>query len=105
MLLQVPPRLQRLDPLQNVKWLKPYKKRPTSMGPQTIEPLPPIDIDGEDEYEVEDIISHRKVGNKIQYLTRFKGYTAESDEWLPAKNLENAPQILARYHKRNKISP
>ena len=102
-ILEVPPRLQRLDPLQNVQWLKPYKSRPSALGPQTIQPLPAIHVDGQPEFEVEDIIAHRKVGKTYQYLTRFKGYTAEADEWLPATNLENAPRVLARYHKRNNL--
>ena len=102
-LLDMPPRLERLDALQNVQYLRPYKIRNPELGPQKIEPPPEI-IDGHAEFEVEDIIAHRRSGKGIQYLTRFKGYTADADEWLPAKNLARAPDILKEYHDRNGIS-
>ena len=102
-LIEVPPRLTRLEPLQNVYFLKPYKTRPTSLGPQKAE-LPPEVIEGEEEFEVEDILSHRLHGNTVQYLVRFKSYGPEEDLWLPAKNLRNAPNIVEEYHKRNPLT-
>jgi len=38
----------------------------------------------------------------VQYLTRFKGYTADSDEWLSQKQLRNAPEILEAWRKSQK---
>jgi len=36
----------------------------------------------------------RMAGGIIQYLTRFKGYTADSDEWLTSNQLRNAPEYF-----------
>lgn len=100
--IEVPPRLKRLDPLQNIQHLRPYKTRPAELGPQRIE-LPPDLVEGEEEYEVEDILAHRFVGKRLEYLTRFKSYGPEEDLWLPARNLKNSPEILEAYHARNPL--
>ena len=102
--IEIPPRLQRLEPLQNIQYLRPYKSRPIELGPQRID-LPPELVDGDEEYEVEDILAHRIVGKRIEYLTRFKSYGPEEDLWLPARNLKNSPEIVEAYHARNPLDP
>ena len=42
------------------------------------------------EFEVEDIINERKIGNSIQYLVRWKGWPIEDSTWESAKTLKNA---------------
>ena len=103
-LVEIPPRLSRLEPTQNVQYLKKYNVRPPELGPQTI-PLPPELVGEDEEYEVEEIISHRLVNKRMQYLVRFKSYGPEEDLWLPLKNLTNAPDILKRYHERQNLDP
>jgi hypothetical protein len=100
--IEVPPRLKRLEPLQNVQFLRPYKVRPIELGPQKVD-LPPELVEGEEEFEVEDILAHRLVGRRLEYLTRFKSYGPEDDLWLPARNLRNSPDILQAYHARNPL--
>ena len=61
------------------------------------------------EYEVEMIISNwRKKGRRgryvVEYLTRFKGYNSNSDEWLNSKQLRNAPKVLKVWHKKRKLT-
>jgi hypothetical protein len=57
-------------------------------------------IDGEEEYEVEDILMHRKIGRnqKLQYLVKWKRYPTSENSWVDDK-LEDlhAPEILQRY--------
>ena len=102
--IEVPPRLKRLDPLQNIQYLRPYKTRPTELGPQREDPTPRL-IDGVEEYEVEDILAHRVVGKRVEYLTRFKLCGPEEDLWLPARNLANSQELLQAYHERNPLEP
>lgn len=98
-LIEVPPRLKGIEPIQNVAHLKKYHLRPPEVGPQ-IAPLPPDIIDDKEEFEIEDIIAHRGAGKKTQYLVRFKSYGPEDDLWLPAANLHNAQDIVQGYHQR-----
>ena len=98
-LIEVPPRLQRLEPLQNVHYLKPYTARPADLGPQRIRPEPEL-VDGHEEFEVDEILTHHYHGKQLRYLVRFKDYGPEGDLWLPAKNLANAPAIVKAYWAR-----
>jgi hypothetical protein len=79
--------------------LKAYVPRPPHVGPTPPVQIPDI-IDDQEEYEVEEILSHRGAGARTQYLVRFRGYGPEDDLWLPQRNLKNAPDILKDYHDR-----
>ena len=48
---------------------------------------PSIQIDGEEEYEVEDILDHRRSGRGYQYLVSWTGYEASKNQWLPEREL------------------
>ncbi len=81
--------------------LKAYVSQQPSIGPIPPLQLPDSDIiDDQEEYEVEEILSHRKTGSKTEYLVCFKGYGPEDDLWLLQRNLSNAPEILPAYHNR-----
>ena len=99
--VEIPPRFARLTPLQNVENLKPYHPRPPEVGPSHEAPPPEL-VEGEEEFEVEDILAHRLVGphKRPEFLVRFKGYGPEDDLWLPQRNLANAQDILKAYQAR-----
>lgn len=98
-LIEVPPRLANIHPLQNVQHLKPYVSRGQEVGPVPVPPEPNT-VEGHEEFEVEVILAHRKAGAKTEYLVRFKGYGPEDDLWLPKGNLVNAPDVVAEYEAR-----
>jgi hypothetical protein len=61
-------------------------------------PQPPPDlIEGEEEYEVEEIISDRTIRRKRQYLVKWNGYPSSENTWVAAKDL-HAPELLRDYH-------
>ena len=61
-------------------------------------PQPPPDlIEGEEEYEVEDIIADRTHRRIRQYLIKWKGYPSSENTWVNAKDL-HAPELLKDYH-------
>lgn len=97
-LIEVPPRLSCIQPIQNVQWLRKYIALPSDQGP-TPHFLPPRLIGGKEEFEVNDIIAHQLVNKKTQYLVQFKSYGPEDDLWLPKTNLSNAPAIVHAYEK------
>jgi Chromo (CHRromatin Organisation MOdifier) domain len=81
--------------------LTPFKET-EAHGPAFLKPPPDV-IDGEEEWEVERILAHRKRGRGYQYLVHFKGYSNAEDKWLPAKNLENSSEMLDKYKQDNNL--
>jgi hypothetical protein len=60
----------------------------------------PLEIEGEEEYEVEEIIDSERCPNGWYYRVKWKGYGPESNTWEPKANLEHAEEILKRYHQK-----
>jgi transposase InsO family protein len=61
-------------------------------------PQPPPDlIEGEEEYEVEEIVNDRTIRRKREYLIKWKGYPSSENSWVKAKDL-HAPELLKDYH-------
>ena len=100
--LQLPASMSRVHPVFHVSLLEHYIAN--TLPGRTIPPPPPIEIDGEMEYEVEAVVDSRKFRNKLQYLVQWVGYQESS--WEPAENLE-CPEIVAQFHARypNKPGP
>ena len=49
----------------------------------------PIEVNGQEEFLVDSIIDHRKVGRGYRYLVHFVGYGPENDRWIAGRELEN----------------
>ena len=65
---------------------------------------PPPDLVGEEEqYEVERVLDERNHGHwkKKQYLVKWKGYPDSDNQWLDAKDMENAQELIAEFHNSN----
>ena len=89
-------------PVYHKSLLTPYKEPP----PHRRELRPdPVIIDGEEEYEVEEILKSRKRGRGHQYLIKWKDYPMSENTWEPERNiLPNAAEILAEYKQKNNIN-
>ena len=64
-------------------------------------PQPPPDlIEGEEEYEVEEIVSDRRHGcsRSHQYLIKWKGYPPSENSWVNAKDV-HAPELVKEFHE------
>jgi Chromo (CHRromatin Organisation MOdifier) domain len=70
-----------------------------SHGPNFTRPPPDL-IDGEEEYEVEQICSHRTWGRRktLQYLIKWKGYPESDNTWEDADQI-HAPKLIKLYHQ------
>jgi len=79
----------------HISLLEPYQK---NLFPSQIkEPPPPIQIEGEDKYELEVIIDSRLHYNNLQYRVKWKGYSPEHDKvWYPAENFNHAEHTVQR---------
>lgn len=65
---------------------------------QTTPPVPDISEDGDEHWEIEQIVDHRRKRNRLEYRVRWKGYKAEEDTWETVKALANARKALKEYH-------
>jgi hypothetical protein len=87
----------------HVSLLSPYCKT-TAHGPNFSRP--PLElIDGEEEYQVERIMGHRKTGQgkKLQYLVKWIGYPDSDNMWEPVEQI-HAPDLIKSYHKQHHLS-
>ena len=75
-----------------------HYKETRESGAQFQRPPPEL-IGNEEEYKVEQIINHRHYGkcHQLQYLIRWKGYSASDDTWEPADQV-HADELVRSYH-------
>ena len=75
-----------------------------------LEPAPPgapkapdteVIPDPEKEYEVEQILDHKKVRNVLKYLVKWEGYPQSENTWEPRKNLNHCSSLVDQYHRQN----
>ena len=101
--LKLPRRYNNVHPVFNVSKLLPYIE-PQIPG-QKSTPPPPIEVEGEVEYEVEEILDSKLVRGKLQYLVKWKGYTDEHNSWEPETNVKHSKKLLTEFHKQNPSAP
>ena len=95
--LQLPPTM-RIHPAFHVSRLKPYYE-PEPDRRST--PVPPVVVDGTEEYEVEALVGDRKRGRVQQYLVQWKGYPTSDNTWEREQDLElHAYDALQEYRER-----
>jgi len=67
-------------------------------------PPPPIVIDGEPEWEVEEVLDSRWHRRRFQFLIKWKGFSREHNSWEVASNIK-APDLVAEYYRRYPTAP
>ncbi|KAJ3478763.1 hypothetical protein NLJ89_g12366 [Agrocybe chaxingu] len=102
--------MRLVHPVFHVSMLEPFK--PSTILNQAIEPPAPVNIKGELEYEVAEIVDSkidRRRKCKLLYYVRWYGYenTDEEFSWQPADELPNAQELVKEFHKAypNKPGP
>jgi len=88
-----------IHPVLNIAHLEKYQASPPKFGNRPQKSLNQEDFDELLEYEVDKIVAERRKKGQngrrvLQYLTRFKGYLEEYDEWLTSNQLKNTPKPL-----------
>jgi len=88
----------------HISLIEPYQE--TRFPSQIKEPPPPQPIEGEDEYELDEIIESRLHYNKLQYRDKCKEHSPEHDHvWYPAENFNHAEHAVQRFHRQYPREP
>ena len=88
------PRGLRIHPVHHVSLLDPIARDP--LPGQVMMPPPPVEVDGDHEYQVERVEDSRMYRNQLQYLVRWIVY--DQMTWEPAKDVDGL-QALHVFHK------
>ena len=97
--LELPPQWKIHD-VFHADLLTPYRETKLH-GPNFTRPPPDL-IDGEEEYEIEEVLQSRRQGRgrKIQYLVKWKGYPDSENQWVNWDDL-HADEALADFKRKN----
>jgi len=101
--LKLPHRMKQLHPVFNVVKLTPAPDNPIP-GRKTEDHPPPIVIDEEAEWEVEEILDSRWHRRRFQYLIKWKGYGREHNSWESTSEV-SAPELTAEFHRKHPGAP
>ena len=101
--LRLPHRMKQLYPVFNVVKLTPALDDPIT-GRKTEDHPPPIVIDKEPEWEVEEILDSRWHWRRFQYLIKWKGYGCKHNSWESASEV-SALELTAEFHRKHPGAP
>uniref|UniRef100_A0A0W0GF46 Reverse transcriptase-rnase h-integrase n=1 Tax=Moniliophthora roreri TaxID=221103 RepID=A0A0W0GF46_MONRR len=81
-------------------------KLPPAMKVHNQAPAPEaVEVEGEEQHLVEEVLDSRIYRKKLQYLVRWEGYGEEEDSWEPAENLDHAKTKVRQFYKKNPNAP
>lgn len=94
--LKLPQKYGRLHATFHVSLLQAYHRRPGT------DPPDPIEIEGDQEYEIEEILDETGKGKRRRLLCRWKGYSQDHDTWEYIGTLGNAADLVKEFEARKK---
>lgn len=95
------PRTMKIHPVFHVSILERVAEDP--IPGQVVVPPPPVVIEGQEEWEVEQILDSRLFRRRPQYLVKWLGY--DQTTWEPPVCLEGAPEMIEEFHNRYPEKP
>jgi len=107
--LHLPDSMRAIHPVFHVSQLE--LAIPNTIPDWIQSPLPPVEVDGEPEFEISEILNSKVDCGcrscKLLYLVHWSGYEGIDKEmsWLLATELGNAMELLENYHVRYPDKP
>ena len=99
------PHTIRIHPVFHVSLLTRHQQ--DVIPGRTQPPPPPVIIDGDEEYEVEEVLNSKVDRRQLKYLVRWKGWGPGADMWLPRRQIEDLAAYdrwLATHPEEGKVS-
>src|SRR5258708_3499386 len=103
--LRLPQHFWAVHPVFHVSQLELATPNPFPLWTQP--PPPPVEVDGQVEFEVSEVLDskwdhHFRGKNTLQYLVRWASYEGTDKEtmWIAADNLEHALELTSLFHQR-----
>jgi hypothetical protein len=97
------PKTMKIHPVFHVELLERLRTDP--IPGRTPVPLPPVIVDGEEQFLVESIIDSKILRDKLHYLVHWKNYSVSARTWEPATNVMNASKLVAQFHRSHPEKP
>ncbi|KAL0180377.1 hypothetical protein M9458_025819, partial [Cirrhinus mrigala] len=96
----------RISPTFHVSLLKPAgAPRGEEIQEEAAdESTPPLVVDGEEAYQVHEILDSRRRGGVLQYLIDWEGYGPEERSWINARDILD-PSLTAEFHRTHPERP
>ena len=92
------PESMKIHPVFHVSLLEPYK--PSTIPNRIRPPPPPIVIESEPEYEVEDILDSKYIRKRLFYFVKWKGYDPCHNSWEPVSFVKNSRRLIEAFHSK-----
>ena len=96
--LKLTPSMSKMHNVFHVSLLTSYLPNP--FPSRSLPSPPPILIENQIEYEVQDILDVRKSRNRLQYLVSWRGHGPQSNTWEPFSNLTNCSELIDEFYAR-----
>jgi len=90
------PNSMRIHLVVNVSRIVYYKEQ---VKGQKKEEEKPVEVEGVEEWEVEEILNKKKMRGVEKYLIRWKGFMAKGDTWERRENLKNAEELIEEFEQ------
>jgi len=101
--LKLPHGMRQLHPAFNVVKLSATPDNPIP-GRKPRAPPPPIVVDGELEWEVEEVLDSRWYRRRFQFLIKWKGFSRDHNSWEAAFDVK-APDLVTEYYQKHPAAP
>jgi len=69
---------------------------------QIIPPPPPVEVEGEEEWQVQEVLDSKFVRNRLRYVVKWEGY--DETTWEQAESI-NKLKTVDKFHERYPLKP
>lgn len=97
------PRQLKVHPVFHASKFIPYY--PDEIAGRNPKKPAPIEVEGEEEFEVEKVLDSRVYRGRVQYLIKWKGYSESDNTWEPVRHLIHTKKLLDKFHLDHPDAP